>query len=902
MVDSQKVVVSKSVKCATAELAALSEAVRLLIGTLDLSEVLNRLTELVRTHLDVDVVRIWLEEGAPGEFHLKAQAGVTATPAPHRVQLRLGEGLVGAVMAHRAPLALPDLLADPRIENRDWMKAERLVSFLGVPLFVKDEPFGALAMMTRTPRHFTPEEVALAETLAVPAAIAIDNARLYRRAEERAQKLTALSGLTWRITSAPDSEEVFRAIAHAATTLLGAQMAEVWVDDPGAQNLRVVERYGLDPAHHSLVADFCVLPYGRGAVGSVFQARTSEYFLDIQGDSRWLNQPLAKAADLHSCAAVPLVTGDHVVGVLLILFGARRQFTPEEQELIGLLAEHAAIAIEKARLLQESRIHQAHLEALLEVSRHLSRVQPLESLLGQIAETCGYLLGADSVAFRLLEGDDLVLTGSWGLADVGFLPRLKMGESIVGVVASTGEAIILNDPASDPRMLPAHREAHRRLGTHAFLGVPVKVGEQVAGVLSVRTRRPREFSQEDLTLATAFASQAAIALENARLVKSLQQAVDDLKAAQERLVRGETLRAVGELASGMAHHLNNLLAVILGRVQLLLGKTQAPELRRSLEIVERTTLDGAEVVRRVQGFARVKPISEPVQVDLNELAQEVLELTQLRWQAEAQVRGIQINASLEPGPIPTVTGDPASLREVLMNLLLNAIDALPAGGRITIRTWESDGWVRCAVSDTGVGMPEEVRQRALEPFFTTKGPKSTGLGLSVSYGIMRRHGGDLRIESVPNQGTTVTLTLPVSRTPEPSATEETPETPPAKIMVIDDEPEVRQMLAEILAGQGHLVSQAADGPEGISRFQEDRHDLVFTDLGMPGMTGWQVAAAVKALSPETPVVLVTGWVDHPKAASVEAGRVDAVLMKPFQTTEVAATVARALARRARSSG
>ena len=174
-----------------------------------------------------------------------------------------------------------------------------------------------------------------------------------------------------------------------------------------------------------------------------------------------------------------------------------------------------------------------------------------------------------------------------------------------------------------------------------------------------------------------------------------------------------------------------------------------------------TVAFAAEVVRQVRDFSKEQPVSDAVSVDLNEVAQEALELTRPHWQDEAQLRGIQIQTVVEVGEIPTVTGDSASLREVFMSLLLNAIDALPDGGQITVRTWASAQGVRFSVADTGVGMSEEVRRRALEPFYTTKGPNSMGLGLSVTYGIIQRHGGDLTIDSAEHGGTTIRVYLPM---------------------------------------------------------------------------------------------------------------------------------------------
>jgi CheY-like chemotaxis protein len=371
--------------------------------------------------------------------------------------------------------------------------------------------------------------------------------------------------------------------------------------------------------------------------------------------------------------------------------------------------------------------------------------------------------------------------------------------------------------------------------------------------------------------------------------------VDDLKSTQTQLVRGETLRAMGQLSSGMAHHLNNLFAVILGRVELLLGKVEETSVRRSLEIIQRTAQDGAEVVRRVQRFSRVQPVSDTVAVDLNQLVQEVVELTRPRWQDEAQLRGSRIEVVVDPGVIGAAVGEPAPLREVLMNLLLNAADSIRQTGSVTLRTWTRDDRVYCSVSDTGAGMPEEVRRRALEPFFTTKGPKSTGLGLSVAYGTVQRYGGTLTVESVEGQGTTVEVSLPSASVTAQVARKSTAPglaaAVPLRILVIDDELQVRSTLAEMLEEQGHSVTQAPSGREGLSYLESNPElvDVVISDLGMPGMTGWDVARTIQSRWPKLPVGLITGW-GETEITQEERGRVNFVITKPFDKALLSQTM------------
>jgi CheY-like chemotaxis protein/anti-sigma regulatory factor (Ser/Thr protein kinase) len=240
-------------------------------------------------------------------------------------------------------------------------------------------------------------------------------------------------------------------------------------------------------------------------------------------------------------------------------------------------------------------------------------------------------------------------------------------------------------------------------------------------------------------------------------------------------------------------------------------------------------------------------------------------------------------------------GEAPPLREVIMNLLLNSVDALPEGGTITITTGAADGHVVCTVADTGVGMTDEVRRRAFEPFFTTKGPQNTGLGLSVAHGIAQRHHGELSIESEPGRGTVVTLRLPeadAATAPDAHAAPPTPSATPIKILLIDDEVLVRQALGDSLGVLGHTVVAAASGREGLERLESgERVDVVITDLGMPGMNGWDVVRVVQARWPDLPIGLVTGWAAGRELKPEEVARVAFVIGKPYTLATLDATLA-----------
>ena len=549
------------------------------------------------------------------------------------------------------------------------------------------------------------------------------------------------------------------------------------------------------------------------------------------------------------------------------------------------------------------------LNEMVELAARIPRVQ---DLLGLVLQSTMRAVRATVGSIMILDRDRTVLklAASRGIPDdVVPAVEVKVGEGIAGKVVEMGEPVLVDDIATDPRFNKANDPQY---GNGSFICMPIRVGDRVLGVINMAKKREHAmsdalrlppFSSTDLHFLNALMTYIGYAVDNSRLLEEaqtsaqrLQTVVDDLKSTQTQLVRGETLRAMGQLSSGMAHHLNNLFAVILGRVELLLGKVEEASVRRSLEIIQRTAQDGAEVVRRVQRFSRVQPVSDAVAVDLNQLVQEVVELTRPRWQDEAQLRGSRIEVVVDPGVIGAAVGEPAPLREVLMNLLLNAADSISQTGRITLKTWTHDERVYCSVSDTGAGMPEEIRRRALEPFFTTKGPKATGLGLSVAYGTVQRYGGTLTVESAEGQGTAVEISLPsaaaAAQVARKSAAPSARAAVPLRILVIDDELQVRSTLAEMLEEQGHSVTQAPGGREGLSYLESNPElvDVVISDLGMPDMTGWDVARTIQSRWPRLPVGLITGW-GETDVTREERGRVNFVITKPFDKAVLSQTMA-----------
>jgi PAS domain S-box-containing protein len=370
--------------------------------------------------------------------------------------------------------------------------------------------------------------------------------------------------------------------------------------------------------------------------------------------------------------------------------------------------------------------------------------------------------------------------------------------------------------------------------------------------------------------------------------------VTEQKQQRQRAAQADKLRALGQLASGVAHDFNNALAAILGRAQLMRRDVQTESVTRNLEIIQTAAEDAAATVRRIQTFARQSQLKEFELLDVSSLLRDAVEITRTRWENEALMRGLRYDVVLEAARPFYTQGSASELREVFVNLIVNAVDAMPYGGQLTISCESKEERLRLRFTDTGTGMTEDVREKIFEPFYTTKGAHGTGLGLAVSYGIIERHEGSIIVESEVGKGTTFEIDLPIAEPTHERADErpEEAETPSLSILVVDDESFVRETLADMLAALTHRVTTAGSGREAIETLAADHFDLVFTDLSMPEMDGWEVAREIRRRWPEMSIVLVTGYGKGTAPPSGEKNLINGVIGKPFDFAQVSETIAK----------
>ena len=370
--------------------------------------------------------------------------------------------------------------------------------------------------------------------------------------------------------------------------------------------------------------------------------------------------------------------------------------------------------------------------------------------------------------------------------------------------------------------------------------------------------------------------------------------ITEQKEERDRAARADKLRALGQLASGVAHDFNNSLAAILGRAQLILRRVNDEELMRSLGIIVTAAEDAAATVRRIQTFARKSVTTELDLLDAGSLLRDAIEITRTRWQNEALAAGIEIDVALNAEPDCFTLGNASELREVFVNLIVNAVDAMPKGGSLKLGCKPDGNRIKLSFADSGTGIKEEIRERIFEPFYTTKGVHGTGLGLAVSYGIIERHQGMISVESQLGKGTTFKIDLPLAERHQESTAvaERTAVMKPLSILVIDDEEFVRETLGEILGALTHHVQTVDSGRAALEKVAAEQFDVVFTDLAMPEMDGWETARAIRQAKPNLPVVLVTGYGATVEPPSGEQNLVDAIIGKPFAFDQVAGVLSK----------
>jgi PAS domain S-box-containing protein len=771
----------------------------------------------------------------------------------------------------------------------------------------------------------------------------------------QAEREALVNRITRAVRQSLDADEVFRAATRELGVQLGVDRCSIYMLDPEAGVARAAAEYvapGVIPAASQypiqLIAGLIERVRGDGVIA--FEDVVSD------PEARHVYEHILQHLGTRSIMFVAIRVGEDLPGCFVIsAVGQTRRWRPEDVSLARAVADQTGIAVRQAGLFQlverAKRTWETTFDAmsdgififsnehrLMRVNRAgagLEAAEPHELLGRRCCDILRSGRGEGCIVERAAEerrpvtieytpealGRTLLVTAEPIMEESGRvgtvctvrdLSELRQVEAVARerqsllehVLESARENIAATDPSGHLMWINSAGAAMCGYPKESLIGQHFRglVNETDRDAAEERFRRSLAGEPQTVELRLlrpdgdvryVVSDSTPLVIEGRTTgVLSITRDVTEQRLERERAAQADKLRALGQLASGVAHDFNNALAAILGRAQLLRRSAEGDERQtHGLDIILTAAEDAAATVRRIRSFARQLPGDGHAEVSVLELLRDAVEITRTRWENDARAGGLRYDVTVEGDEALHTRGNASELREVFVNLVVNAIDAMPAGGRLNINCRRRGERLRLLFNDTGTGMAEEVRARIFEPFFTTKGVHGTGLGLFVSYGIIERHGGHISAASQPGRGTTFTIDLPhaEARRPEshaPAAVR--PSRAPARplsVLVVDDEEHVRETLAEMVEVLGHKVRRADGGRAALSALNEVDFDLVFTDLSMPEMDGWEVARAVRRLSPRTRIAVVTGY-GRDAARTQGDAPADTVIGKPFDFAQV----------------
>lgn len=764
-------------------LALLFGITQLLNSHLDINDLFERIMSLA-PHLAADFAALLIQEGDETMYYRSTQPGCEELTGPvgrRFAQRLLKDGLEGWVLRHNQAAILHNTMTDSR-----WFRAaylpEQQYGVAALPITLERvQARGVYLLGHREPGHFSRKDIPLLEAVITQIGLAIENALLFKSQSERSVQLSLINEVSQAATSILNLDVMLATVVQAIQRSFAFYSVAIHLYNPDSQLIELCARATAD--RRSLGPNSLTTHRPRqGLIGWSVAANKTILANDVTQDPRYI---ATERQEVRSELCVPITLGVKTIGVLDLQSTQLEAFDKYHVSALETLADQLAIAVENARLYEEINQHLQELKSLNEISQAITSVLDLQNTLTLVTDHTTRLMNvaAASVALRDDQTNEVWFAAAFGEGSEAVIGlRMPLGQGLAGWVADRGEPVIVPNVYEDERFF-VEIDKHSGFTTRSILCVPLQTKGRTIGAIEVMNKKSGAFNKEDMALLQALALSAATAIENAQLYEEQTRTINRLAETQSQLVQSAKMAAVGELAAGVAHEINNPLTTILGLTSLLVEESglEDEESLEDLRMIYDEARRARDIVRGLLGFARTDtPQRQPA--DLNQIIDSAIMLVYTKSVSQK----VELVKELEP--LPEMALDVNQIKQVIVNLLNNAVQAMVDTGdedrpaRLTLTTRvvgpaakeksgalrgiearDSQPVVECRISDTGRGILPEHLDKIFDPFFTTKEVgQGTGLGLSISYGIIEKHGGNISVDSRPGQGTTFTLTLPVS--------------------------------------------------------------------------------------------------------------------------------------------
>jgi GAF domain-containing protein len=727
-------------KSAEAKLDALCRLGQALVLLRDEQQVGSTVLKIAEEVLDFQDSEFLIMDDARGELFVVAQRGELNLATDRRLSLDGREGITVAAARSGRAVYVPDVSVDPRYVDAGFPAA----SELAVPVQIEDRLLGVINVENRKRDAYTPADTLLLSTLASQAALALENARLYARERRRAEEMVAVNQIARRVGATLDLRETLDRIVAAAGKLVPCTLAEISLWDPEQQMLTLQALQCVPERRFPIGESY---PPGTGYTGWVVRNREPLLVPDVSTLQDIRPDILPGEHPFEAYVGVPLLSGDELIGTLVLIDDRAGAFDEQDLRVLETLAGQASVAIRNARLYEELARRHRELAALYAVAQGLNRPLDLEGILQEALDRVLAVTQAQGGGIRLIDPDrqELVLVAHRGLSEVYVRQarRLPLSQEITGWVSRMGEPALSDDMWEDPRVSPEIRELLKEVGHRSMAQVPLPAQEGIVGTLGLVSQTAGFFTADDLKLIDTIGRQLGVAIDNARL--------------RRHILEQERLAAVGRVASTVAHELRSPLGGIARSAEFLARPELSNETRHRLsQAIVSLARRLINTTQEILDYVRGKPLSlQPAPCSLPEFLDRVLPVMEVDFAD----RGIEVVRDCRY--TGTVVMDEDRIAQVIYNIAANARDAMPRGGTFAVTTRQVDGRVELVFADTGPGVPEELRDRIFEPFFTRGKREGAGLGLAIARRIVEEHGGELRLEGSAARGATFVVSLPV---------------------------------------------------------------------------------------------------------------------------------------------